>query len=707
MMAVFCYWCSQTLAVEEFLPIYLKNKERVKFMGVPSLFRWLTKKYPQVIEKATPNNPTDVLYIDFNAIIHISCAPSDGPTPVNEDEMMQNVEKNIDSIVSKCLPRKMIVISTDGVAPRAKLNQQRSRRYRSIIEALELSKKSFESTKSVNFVEKTKEKIQKLAKAPTIKDEYKVDFVGLMDNSTSDEKNSGAYEANGRRKERKCNEENAEPEDVEIGEFDKHASDLLEESSLTEDEAFDKNAITPGTRFMYDLEKRMDQFIRNRLVNDPKYKNLCFIYSNGRRAGEGEQKIMTLIRKMKNRNLKHTIYSPDADLIFLGTSLHGRNVKIMREDLEFVHLQRQHYCEKCGKKGHLSTYCNKLALFSCIFFDLIVLKRILSEELSMLVHTSYEFNRMVDDWILMSFLAGNDFLPTLQCFDVRFEAIEILTKLLAENFNQTKKYITYKGEIDFSVLRNFFKILSQHEDSLYVKKKKLLADTRRRFQIKGFFENIPLETTYGKTRYYDTKLSLKSEREVITVCREYILGLSWVFKYYVKGATNWEWFYPYDYAPFACDISNVRSMPYLNKRTEPLDCLQQQMLVMPPQSKGLVPKEMHPIFNSFPTEIKIDMFDKLLPWQGVAILPIIDIETLLYQIKEKRSLIKYNDAILGVESRDLFYVGSNNKLFKCLKSLYVDGPSHTTVFFEVELMAMPHYKYEMGDEKTVIVEISY
>ncbi|ELQ75035.1 5'-3' exonuclease HKE1/RAT1 [Trachipleistophora hominis] len=601
-------------------------------MGVPSLFRWLTKKYPQIIEKATPKNPTDILYIDFNAIIHISCTPSDGPTPVNEDEMMNNIEKNIDSIVSKCLPRKMIVISTDGVAPRAKLNQQRARRYRSIIEALELSKKSFENTKGANFVEKTKEKIQKLAKTPTIKDEYKVDFVGLMENSTSDEKTGVVDETNNEKK-----EEDNELEDVEIDGFEKHPSDLLEESSLTEDEAFDKNAITPGTRFMYDLEKRMDKFIRERLANNPMYKNLCFIYSNGRRAGEGEQKIMTLIRKMKNRNLKHTIYSPDADLIFLGTSLHGRNVKIMREDLEFVYLQRQHFCEKCGKKGHLSTYCNKLALFSCIFFDLIVLKRILSEELSMLITTSYEFNRMADDWILMSFLAGNDFLPTLQCFDVRFEAIEILTKLLAENFNRTKKYITYKGEIDFAVLKNFFRILAHYEDHLYIKKKKLLTDTRRRFQIKGFFENISLETTYGKTRYYDTKLHLKSEREVITVCREYILGLSWVFKYYVKGATNWEWFYPYDYAPFACDIANVRSMPYLNKRTEPLDCLQQQMLVMPPQSKGLVPKEMHPIFDSFPTEIKIDMFDKLLPWQGVAILPIIDMEIIVVPDKGEKN----------------------------------------------------------------------
>lgn len=709
-------------------------------MGVPSFFCWITKKYPQIVEDATPNSPTDVLHIDFNALIHISCAPADGPTPKTENQMMSNIEKNMDRIVEKCRPQKLIVISTDGVAPRAKLNQQRARRYRSIIETLELNKKDTPEPQRKKTVTQTNKTAEKTINTSCVENEYKVDFVGLMDDSASTdeykvnesfreepESNSGAGidDNNTTTKSihdiEKDTHNNVGAEDSicdiagrqsmssnEIADaLDEPISDLFEESSLIENEMFDKNAITPGTRFMHDLEDKIDVFLKDRLKNDPRYKRLYVIYSNGRRAGEGEQKIMEIIRKMKNKNLRHTIFSPDADVILLGASLHGYNVKIMRDDLDFTNSQKKNTCENCGKKGHLNTYCNNLVLFSCIFLNINILRRSLFDEFSSMIHGQFELSRMIDDWILMSFLAGNDFLPTLPCFDVRFKAIEILTKLLTENYNRTRKYITYRGEIDFSVLHSFFRILARHEDHLYANKKRLLNIARRRFQTKEHYESIPLETVYGKTKYYDVKLHLKSEREVIMVCREYILGLSWIFRYYTKGVTNWEWFYPHDYAPFACDLANVKTMPYLHGKTEPLDCLQQQLLVMPPQSRNLVPKEMHPIFDGFPTTVEIDMFDKLMPWCGVTILPIIDIEALLCQVKDKRKLIAYEDAIFGVDSKDLLYINNENKLFVPLRNIYNERMSYINIFIEFNVRAVPYYKHDMNDSNIVVMCIQY
>ncbi|KAM0683333.1 5'-3' exoribonuclease 1 [Mitosporidium daphniae] len=112
-------------------------------MGVPKLFKWLKDRYPLISQsglgaslKSSGILPAiDDLFIDANSIIHSCTHPEYGSLPKSEAEMFYRIGKELDTMVAIVAPRRMFFVAVDGVAPRAKLNQQRSRRFRAAAEA--------------------------------------------------------------------------------------------------------------------------------------------------------------------------------------------------------------------------------------------------------------------------------------------------------------------------------------------------------------------------------------------------------------------------------------------------------------------------------------------------------------------------------------------------------------------------------------------
>jgi 5'-3' exonuclease len=107
-------------------------------MGIPSYFSYIIKNYPQIIQKFSNNNlKIDNLYLDCNSIIYdlyykiISDDLSEESTNILIVNLIKNVCSKIDYYIHLIKPSKKLLIAFDGVAPLAKLEQQRSRRYKS------------------------------------------------------------------------------------------------------------------------------------------------------------------------------------------------------------------------------------------------------------------------------------------------------------------------------------------------------------------------------------------------------------------------------------------------------------------------------------------------------------------------------------------------------------------------------------------------
>lgn len=121
-------------------------------MGIPSYFSYIVKNHPAIIKKYVKDIlKVDNLYLDCNSIIY-DCYNKMNFEKLTESiaiTIIRQVISKVEEYISIVDPQKTVIIAFDGVAPVAKLEQQRQRRYKSWYQN-EISKEIYKSKKTNN-----------------------------------------------------------------------------------------------------------------------------------------------------------------------------------------------------------------------------------------------------------------------------------------------------------------------------------------------------------------------------------------------------------------------------------------------------------------------------------------------------------------------------------------------------------------------------
>lgn len=350
----------------------------------------------------------DNLYLDMNGIIHNCSHPNDADVHfrISEEMIFEGIFHYVEYLFKLIRPQQVFFIAVDGVAPRAKMNQQRGRRFRSAAEAQDL-------------LEKAKAKGEE----------------------------------------------------------------------ISSESPFDSNCITPGTSFMVRLQNALQHFIQVKIATDRLWK-ACTVILSGHEVkypavfaisylaskrnskfilylftfqtpGEGEHKIMEYIRHAKaqpgfNPNTRHCLYGLDADLIMLGLCTHERYFSLLREEVKF------------GKNDKKTSNLKEIRFY---LLHLTLLSEYLELEFASVrdrLRFPFDIHKLIDDWILLVYLVGNDFIPHMPHLHINENALPTLYEAYMDVLPNMEGYINEAGILNLPRLQMLMRRLANFDRDMFL-----------------------------------------------------------------------------------------------------------------------------------------------------------------------------------------------------------------------------------------------
>lgn len=210
---------------------------------------------------------------------------------------------------------------------------------------------------------------------------------------------------------------------------------------------------------MAKLTRQLKYFISKKISEDVDWQGVEIVLSGHEVPGEGEHKIMEYIRLSKaqpdyNPNIRHCLYGLDADLIMLGLLSHDPHFCLLREEVTFGRQNQKKSKELEHQNFYLMHLCTVREYLELEFQEL--------KEPSAL-DFPFDMEHVIDDFILMAFFVGNDFLPNLPNLHINEGALALMFKVYKSVLPKAGGYINELGVINLDRLALLLKHLSDVE----------------------------------------------------------------------------------------------------------------------------------------------------------------------------------------------------------------------------------------------------
>ena len=580
-------------------------------MGVPGFFAWILKNYKNSkIITSNIKDEIDWLYFDLNCLFHPQCHiildhyGDKLDLYKLEEKMIKRILNYIDYLIGIANPKKGVFLSVDGVAPMAKMNQQKKRRQKAVQEnaARDIIKKKYNKksatiwnnttiTPGTQFMEKLHQAILSYIKENRIK--LNITYIYSSYHTVGEGEHKILQEIKNR------NIENNIENNREVYMIYGLDADLIflslasgkNKIYLLREETFIRNATHEKTEIV-DIVKDVAEDLNYVSIDETK---ICI----------NDQVKLLLDKKMQLDELENELENE-----FKYLNINYENVDFTND---FIVL--------------------------CYFLGNDFISNLPSLDIK-----NDGLNLILDVYVNTYLTLGHGIIQN-KPNDKDFGINMIFLSLFIENL---ASYEEYYFKIKYpKYLENIARRKCLSDDSY--DKEIWEMDNLKKLKL-----NDPIKLGFGKPdlwkfRYYEYYygISRYQSDHINNMCEDYLKGIIWTLKYYFDKCPSWEWQYKYINAPFLSDISQfLRNTKYdINKikfrESNPLTPFTQLLSVLPQTCANLLPPaygrlmytDSSPIIDLFPLTVSIDMLYKDSLHKCTPFIPNIDINRILNAVK--------------------------------------------------------------------------
>ncbi|ANQ07550.1 Exoribonuclease [Plasmodium coatneyi] len=468
-------------------------------MGVPTFYRWLVTRYPKIAKATYETRDSDVyarrtkiqdghrdgegkatyrvpdlsdyvnntdethcsdningyfdnLYLDMNGIIHLCSHSDNSKRAKSNEEIFLNIFLYIERLFDIIEPKKLLYMAIDGVAPKAKMNQQRSRRFKSIL-CSEIERKAYIELRE-KFLSENRE----------VPEEFT-----FWDSNIITPGTQFMYELS-----------------VALKYFVEH--------KITNDEKWknivvifsDANVCGEGEHKIYNFIKSQ----RGQPGYDPNTRHVI----HGMDADlimlslASHEPYFYILReiiildskgeeKVQNKDFVGMLKSKQ-DLPLCTT--HMRKTKKMYSkynDPHYANINRSHNCQINDENW------NELQIL-----DLTILREYLSKDF--FFDSTYNLERCIDDFIFICFLCGNDFLPHLPSISIASGSIDQLVLLYQKVLPVLGDYLINEGKINLKPFSKYVSFIAEVERETFISQYDFKKKREKRDQQKDSLKRV-------------------------------------------------------------------------------------------------------------------------------------------------------------------------------------------------------------------------